>query len=343
MTYSLAKFGVCFGDVDTSYTVSDVTAAVGVISRYFNLIRTYDDFNSAEKYAALMDTTESNNIDVILGIPNKDILDFDAKTFIKNHAYKPDGTVRPNLKCIIVGNETYGGDKYKTYAPSLAACVTNLITEIKATDDIKDLIAVSIDFGPALHEGQNLSECDFTGSDGKKKSTYIVDAMKAILNGGLSTPKMVFGNLYAFYAPRTSVDLDTAALMINQYAGTSTGWYPYTASLEALKKYKLEDLILNCGETGWATDKGDDTTQVTSVDRLNMYLKAYQTYINTPSTYSNINEFKGMTSIFFEMFDEPLKKDFPWEPYWGMYNSIDSGTGVAPTIKTGVVIPFKAS
>lgn len=342
MAYSLPKFGVCFGDVDTSYTAADVTAAIGVIAKYFNLIRTYDDFHSVEKYTALMNATESNNIDVILGIPNEDLPNFDPKTFIQKHAYKPDGSVWKNLKCIIVGNETYGKKDYNTAAPLLAGCVSKLINEVKATADIKDLIAVSIDFGPALYENQNLSECDFTGGEGKLKSSYIVDAMKAILNGGLSTPKMVFGNLYPFYAPRTSANLDTPAKMINQYAGKSTGWYPYSASLEALKKYNLTELILNCGETGWATEKGDDTTQITNVDRLTMYVEAYKTYIDSPSSFSDINDFKGMTSIFFEMFDEPLKKDFPWEPFWGMYNSIDPGSGVAPDIKNGVNIPFKS-
>ena len=74
-----------------------------------------------------------------------------------------------------------------------------------------------------------------------------------------------------------------------------------------------------------------------------MYLNAYKTYIEKPSTYKNINSFLGMTTCFFEMFDEPKKKSHPWEPYWGMYNKIVSGSGKAPDIKKGVVVPFTAT
>ena len=344
MSYSIPKFGVSFGDVDGSYTPADVTAGIGVIAQYFNLIRTYDDFHSLEKYNALMTAAEARNVDVILGIQNSLLPGFDAQSYLKAHAYKADGvTPWPNLKCIIVGNETYNGNNYNTFAPLLAGCVGALINAVKSNDAIKDQVAVSIDFGPALHEAQNLSDCDFTGLDGSRDSSYIVNAMNAILNGGLSTPKMVFGNLYPFYAPQSAIDLNTPALMINQLAGTSTGWYPYSASLEALRKHGLSDLILNCGETGWATSGGQySNTQPTNVDRLNMYLSAYKAYIETPSVYSGINAFTGLTSIMFEMFDEPMKTELPWEPYWGMYNSINPGSGVAPSIKNGVNIPFTA-
>ena len=69
MSYSLPQFGVSFGDVDTSYTAADVTAAVGVIGQYYNLIRTYDDFHTTAKYQALMTACEANSIDVILCNP----------------------------------------------------------------------------------------------------------------------------------------------------------------------------------------------------------------------------------------------------------------------------------
>ena len=225
MSYTLPKYGVCFGDVDPTYKTTDIKAAVETIAKHFNLIRTYDSMHSQAKYNTLMQTASDNEIDIILGIPNSALANFSgsyktAKTYIsnylKNNAYQSDGTTPwSNLKCIIVGNETYGSDdKYKTYAPILESCVSNLITAIKSDNNLKDSLAVSIDFGPALHEDGDLSKCDFTGpapakcpnGPGKYDSSNIVNAMKAILNGGLSTPKMVFGNLYPFYAPFNSVN-----------------------------------------------------------------------------------------------------------------------------------------
>ncbi len=347
MTYTLPSFGVCFGDVDDSYSASDVTAAVGAISNYFSLIRTYDSFHTVEKYSALMDTAEAKNVDVILGIPNDSIQSFNATDFLTAYCYKSDGTTpRPNLKCIIVGNETYGGDKYTLYAPYLADCVTKLITAIEAKSELKDLIAVSIDFGPSLYLPENLSDCDFTGGDNSLKSDHIVNAMKVILNSTLTTPKMVFGNLYPFYKPGNTGSLTRKTAMITQYAGADKGWYPYSASLQALNKYGLSDLTVNCGETGWATQASVDTqTQPTSIPLLNTYLGAYKDYIDNPSNYPGTNEFKGKTSIFFEMFDEPKKysEDKPWEAWWGMYEQIVPNSGTAPKMKDNLTIPFSPS
>lgn len=347
-TYSLPTFGVSFGDVDTSYTVADVKAAVPVIAKYYSLIRTYDDFHSMDKYHALMSACEASGIDVLLGIPNDKLSGFDAKTYINDHAYKPstgDGTAMPkpytNLKCIIAGNETYNGSNYTNFAPLLAGVISDLTTEISGKSDLKNHLAVSCDFGPALYLTQNLADCDFTGLQNNRKSKYIVDAMTNILNSGLPTPAMVFGNLYPFYAPETSIDLNTPDKMINQLAGTSTGWYPYSAAMQALSKNGLSGLTLNVGETGWATSGGNASQcQTTSVDRLNMYLKAYKAYVETPGTYSGVEAFKGNTSIVFEMFDEPKKTTLPWEPYWGSYHSITPNSGTAPSIKKGVEIPF---
>jgi exo-beta-1,3-glucanase (GH17 family) len=344
MSYTLPKYGVGFGDVDTTYTSADVKAAVETIANYYNLIRTYDNFGGGTKLSTLMDESAKNNIDVILGIPNVDLTKFDAGTYVKDNCYKSAGVPWPNLKCIIVGNETYGGAAYDTYAKDLHIHVAALVAEIKGHPKLNAQVAVSVDFGPALYMTSTPSDCDFTGGSGKLKATYLVQAIQAITSGGLGTPSMVFGNLYPFYAPETSINLTTADQMINQLAGKSEGWYPYTAALEALKNNGLEDVILNVGETGWSTKDGNNSqTQTTSEAQLTTYLAAYQTYIETPSTYSNINQFKGMTSIFFEMFDEPLKTDLPWEPYWGSYHSIDSGTGAAPAKKVGVTIPFTAS
>lgn len=345
MNYTLPKFGVCFGDVDSSYTAADVKAAVGVMSQYYNLIRTYDSLNSHEKLSMLMNQSEAYTIDVILGIPNSSLTNFDAATYVSNNCFMADGvTPWPSLKCIIVGNETYNGSNYTNFAPILADCVKALIKEIKANPKLDAQVAVSVDFGPALHMAEQITNCDFTGGgDVNQDSSYIVNAMNAIISGGLSTPNMVFGNLYPFYAPENNGSLDTADKMIKQLAGKNVGWYPYSAALEALSKNGLTDITLNVGETGWSTKDGNPAqTQTTSEKRLTTYLKAYKDYIETPSTYSNINEFQGTTSIFFEMFDEPLKTDLPWEPYWGSYHSITPGTGTAPAKKTGVTIPFKA-
>ncbi|MFT6245223.1 MAG: exo-beta-1,3-glucanase (GH17 family) [Vicingaceae bacterium] len=344
MTYSLPKFGVCFGDVDTSYTAADVKAAVGVISKYYNLIRTYDNFHTTDKLAMLMNQSNAYSIDVILGIPNVDLPTFDAANYVKANCYPAGETTPwPSLKCIIVGNETYGVNAYGTYAKDLHKKVAALIAEIKKDPKLDAQVAVSIDFGPALHTGQNVSECDFTGGgDADQNPEHIVNAMNAIINGGLSTPNMVFGNLYPFYAPENNVDLNTAEAMINQLAGTSTGWYPYTAALAALSKNGITDITLNVGETGWSTKDGAPAqTQTTNEARLTMYLEAYKTYIETPSTYSKINKFTGMTSIMFEMFDEPKKTDLAWEPHWGSYLSITPGSGIAPAKKANVSIPFK--
>ena len=194
-----------------------------------------------------------------------------------------------------------------------------------------------------MHEAEDLSACDFTGLQGNQESKYIVNAMTSILNSSLPTPKMIFGNLYPSYAPNASADLDSTNKMINQLARTSSGWYPYSASLAALQRYGLSSLIVNCGETGWATDgnnTGAGASQITSVARLNMYLQAYKQYLTNPSSFPNVNSFKEMTTVFFEMFDESLKTNLPWEPYWGLYEAIVPVSGKVPSIKPNLVIPF---
>ena len=121
--YYLPLYGVGFGDIDKQYTSSDISAAMAAIVKHFNLIRTYDDFGTAEKYTALMNVAAENNIDVILGIPNVDLINFDANTYLQNHAYQSGNTPWSHLKCIIVGNETYNGENYTRYAPLLNDCV----------------------------------------------------------------------------------------------------------------------------------------------------------------------------------------------------------------------------
>ena len=350
--YTLAPYGVAFGDVDPSYTAADVTAAMSVIAKHFGLVRVYDSFHSVGKFKALMEAATSEGIDVLLGVPNASLPTLNAATYLTDHAYRDDGTPWPTLKCIIVGNETYRDQStYAQCAPLLAGCVKSLIQAVAADSALRDQIAVSIDFGPALHVDPDLSKCDFTGAgtkqqpDGQYDSAYIVSAMQAILSSPLPTPKMVFGNLYPFYAPYEphQLDLDTEPKMIHQLAGTSAGWFPYTASLKALCKHNLSGLILNCGETGWATAHADLTqTQKTSVQRLNMYLAACQQYLTDPTSFSGVVPFAGLTTVFFEMFDEPKKAtpDRPWEGSWGLFEQIVPRLGRPPAVKSGLTIPF---
>lgn len=353
-SFTLPKIGVAFGDVDRSYTVQDIKQAMRLIQINFPLVRVYDDFGGGRKYQALMQSADAYSVDVILGVENVQLLNYlgtieDAKNYLNAHAYYYDTAgVRHSwrhLKVIMVGNETEGVNGTVRHMYYLSLCVQNLINALNSGeyDDIKDQIAVSIDFGQALHETSDPRQCDFTGLQGDQNPVYIESAMKAIMNNSnKNSPKMVFGNLYPFFAPERAASLATPEKMIEQFAGTGSGWNPYTCALNALKNAGLETLELNVGETGWATrgnDAGRLDAQLTSISRSNIYLHAFTRYLQHPESYYHVNKFAGRTTIFFEMFDEPMKKDYPFESAWGLYNAIQPD-GDYPVIKSGIEIPF---
>ncbi|ODN42245.1 glycosyl hydrolase family 17 protein [Piscirickettsia litoralis] len=335
----LPKFGAVFGDVQESYSPQQIKTGIDIISKHFGLIRAYDDFGGGENYKALMSEASQKNIQVILGIPNTQLSSklgtvAAAKTYLAAHLYQQGTTIWPNLTAIIVGNET----DTTSYGPQLAGYVNNLIAAINSyPDNVKNKISISIDFGPGLQENQNRQACSINPN--------IINAMKAVASNPSSADKVVFGNLYPFYAPASAIDLTTPQQMINQFAGTSTGWYPYSCAMTAMKNAGITNVNLSTGETGWATagnpngtlNIGGVQTQKTNTTKLNTYLQAYKDYINTPSKFTGVMPYQGKTSIFFEMFDEPAKNKFPWEPHFGLDQSIDNHNGAS---KPGITIPF---
>ncbi|MBX2814933.1 MAG: hypothetical protein KTR24_03005 [Saprospiraceae bacterium] len=347
-TYSIGKVGVAFGSYKIRFQPSDVQNAMNLIGQSFDVVRVYGDMGSMASFAALMESAESHGIDVILGVPYEWMEVGRAQEFVDRYAFDDSGRPWSRLKCIIVGNESYNtkNGAYKKAAPKLAQAVDEFIGAVASHRELIDRVAVSIDFGPAVYQSWNPKKCDFTGLSGELNPSFIVEAMRCILEDSrLNTPRMVFANLYPFYAPHFTGALRTASKMIRQFAGYDSGYHPYTACIHALRKYDLGDLILNIGETGWPTNgnnKGKMACQKTSVDHLSTYLRAFNKYLNNPSDFKRVYEFRGTTVIYFEMFDEPAKgsSTMPWEGHWGMYTLLEpGGAHNLPQLKKGLDLP----
>lgn len=330
-SFSLPQYGVVFGAgfASKSYDQNTIRQAVDKIAEHFQLVRIYTDLG--DLYEPFMDEAEKKGIDVILGVADFQLFYANnlfpdvkkAREYVQKHAYK-NGQLRSNLKVILVGNELYlysFNDKEGTFKKDIQYLIESLKEE-----NLNQKIAVSVDLGPEL-DWDAQPNCQFKSVDPFGQSYNVGNVLKVLAanvkNNG--APGIVFGNLYPLFAPVKDIKVDSADKMLYVFAGTQAK-SQYNCLKDAIANSLGEDnaslLNVSIGETGWSTEGDMSSGQSSSVELLNTYLHAYTEYVeNRYQGQQATVPYKGLTSLFFEAFDEPNKGNGigEAEKHFGLY------------------------
>lgn len=266
-----------------------------------------------EPYLSTLDALRGSNIELIIGILNKDLQSLTdataATNWVQNNIknYSPD----VKFKYIAVGNEVHPGDTEAQYVQPAMQSILNAITAAGLQDQIK--VSTSID--------TTLLGTSFPPSAGAfsdSASSFITPIINFLASNG--APLLINVYPYFSYTNNPSQISLPYALFTSPGVVVNDGNLGYQnlfdamldAHYSALEKAGAPNLPIVVSESGWPSEGGD----AASVDNAGTY---YKNLINHVKGGTPKKQGQAIETYLFAMFDENLKGPQEIEKHFGLF------------------------
>ncbi|XP_059429816.1 glucan endo-1,3-beta-glucosidase-like [Corylus avellana] len=265
-----------------------------------------------EPYSSTLDALKGSNIELIIGILNKDLQGLTnaaaATTWVQNNIRNwPD----VKFKYIAVGNEVHPGDAEAQYVLPAIQNIHNAIVAASLQDQIK--VSTSIDT-TLLGSSYPPSAGSFSDS----ANSYITAIVNFLVSNG--APLLVNVYPYFSYTDDPSQISLPYALFTSPGVVVNDGNLGYQnlfdalvdAHYSALEKVGAPNLKIVVSESGWPSEGGD----AASVDNAGTY---YKNLINHVKGGTPKRQGQAIEAYLFAMFDENLKGPEEIEKHFGLF------------------------
>ncbi|XP_059457900.1 glucan endo-1,3-beta-glucosidase-like [Corylus avellana] len=266
-----------------------------------------------EPYSTTLDALRGSNIELIIGILNKDLQGLTnaaaATTWVQNNIrnYWPD----VKFKYIAVGNEVHPGDAEAQYVLPAIQNIHNAIAVASLQDQIK--VSTSIDT-TLLGNSYPPSAGSFSDS----ANSYITAIVNFLVSNG--APLLVNVYPYFSYTGNPSQISLPYALFTSPGVVVNDGNLGYQnlfdamvdAHYSALEKAGAPNLQIVVSESGWPSEGGD----AASADNAGTY---YKNLINHVKGGTPKKQGQAIETYLFAMFDENLKGPEEIEKHFGLF------------------------
>ncbi len=301
---TLEHMGICYGPYHksgqapgTSVPLQQIDTDLTIIAEHFDFFRTYTVADNMDKVVGV---AASKNLQVALGVHCYTTAQGGAaktKADIDKAITATKGNIN-TVVCIIVGNETnFGKGSNPNYVdPSIVAGYMEY-TKTKINE-----AGISLPITSCLSAG---------GAD-KNSAEYAPAILEKCRDLNKKEHKIVMINIYPYYGQVYNYVNNNMPVTPGDISGNMNWSFDNQGIKAAEAQYGLAVII---GEIGWPTG---GTFEFQTVANSELNFKTTLDWIN-----GNNRDHQAYNTFWFEMFDEPWKKNEPngAGPHWGLYQS----------------------